>query len=81
MYSAVAYSSASCMVCTKMPAYFIATAQSMIIDSRGVFGLATCILRRGFCTSVLLVAMVMVVHVCTKYHSHTQATMYVGNSD
>ena len=47
------------MVCTKMPAYFIATAHSMIIDmldSRGVFGSAnnaTCILRRGFCTSVL----------------------------
>ena len=47
------------MVCTKMPAYFIATAHSMIIDSRGVFGSAnnaTCILRRGFCTSVLFIS-------------------------
>ena len=49
------------MVCTKMPAYFIATAHSMIIDmldSKGVFGSAnnaTCILCRVFCTSVLFI--------------------------
>ena len=49
------------MVCTIMPAYFIATAHSMIIDmldSRGVFGSAnnaTCILRRGFRTTVLFI--------------------------
>ena len=54
------------MVCTKMPAYFIATAHSMIIDildSRGVFGSAnnaTCILRRGFCTSVLFIRDVVI---------------------
>ena len=50
---------------TKMPAYFIATAHSMIIDmldSRGVFGSAnnaTCILRRGFCTSVLFIVQLL----------------------
>ena len=56
------------MVCTKMPAYFIATAHSMIIDrldSRGVFGSAnnaTCILRRGFCTSVLFLCSLLTLH-------------------
>ena len=51
VYSAVAYSSAY-----KMPAYFIATAHSMIIDmldSRGVFGSANNALCRGFCTSFM----------------------------
>ena len=40
-------------IITKMPAHFIATAT---LDSRGIFGSAnnaTCILHRGFCTSVL----------------------------
>ena len=50
----------------------IATAQSMI-DSRGVFGSANNA-TDGFALQCI-VAMVMVVHVCTKYHSHTQATM------
>ena len=41
------------MVCTKKPPHFIASAHSYTLDSNN----ATCILRRGFCYSLLLQVM------------------------